>query len=216
MENNLSMRTQLALVLSLMISILAVGQTAQTPTQPTLPPGVPRLVKFSGLLKDASGNLLTNTVGIMFSIYSEQTGGVPLWQETQNVQFSQGRYTVFLGESASTGIPAELFVSGQPRWLGVRALLPDEEEQPRVLLASVPYALKAVDADTLGGLPASAFMPANGGNPGAAWVTAGTPAGLGMPSGSSLSSKTVTTPGGKMEQFQSSIAAPTLRTLPSS
>jgi hypothetical protein len=69
---------------------------------------------------------------------------VPLWQETQNVQFTQGRYTVFLGDSKSTGIPAELFASGQPRWLGVKPL-PGEEEQPRVLLASVPYALKAVD-----------------------------------------------------------------------
>jgi hypothetical protein len=74
----------------------------------------------------------------MFSIYSEQTGGVPLWQETQNVQFAQGRYAVFLGESTSAGIPAELFASGQPRWLGVKPLLPGEEEQPRVLLASVP------------------------------------------------------------------------------
>jgi hypothetical protein len=33
-----------------------------------------------------------------------------------------------------------------------------EVEQPRVLLTSVPYALKAVDADTLGGLPASSYM----------------------------------------------------------
>jgi hypothetical protein len=96
---------------------------------------------------------------------------VPLWQETQNVQFSQGRYTVFLGESTSAGIPAELFASGQPRWLGVKPLLPGEEEQPRVLLASVPYALKAVDADTLGGLPASAFLQANGGNPTSVVVT---------------------------------------------
>ncbi len=31
-------------------------------------------------------------------------------------------------------------------------------EMPRVLLASVPYAMKASDAETLGGLPASAFL----------------------------------------------------------
>jgi hypothetical protein len=138
----------------------AVASDAQTPAQPNVAPGVPRLVKFGGLLKDASGNLLTNTVGVVFAIYSEQTGSVSLWQETQNVQFSQGRYAVFLGASTSEGIPAELFAAGQPRWLGVKALLPGEEEQPRVLLASVPYALKAVDADTLGGLPASAFVRA--------------------------------------------------------
>ena len=166
-------RTQLTLIiLSSMISVLAFGQSAQAPAQPNVAPGVPRLVKFSGVLKDASGNLLTNTVGITFAIYSEQTGGVPLWQETQNIQFSQGRYTAFIGESTSSGIPAELFVSGQPRWLGVKALLPGETEQPRVLLASVPYALKAVDADTLGGLPASAFLQVNGGNTSNAIVAA--------------------------------------------
>ena len=32
------------------------------------------------------------------------------------------------------------------------------QEMPRVLLASVPYALKASDADTLGGLPASSYV----------------------------------------------------------
>jgi hypothetical protein len=42
----------------------------------------------------------------------------------------------------------------------VQALHPGEEEQPRVLLVSVPYALEAADAQMLGGLPASAFMKA--------------------------------------------------------
>src|SRR6202035_5309943 len=113
MKKNPSPLKVLSLVLlSVGISSLAFGQATQT-TAASISPGVPRLVKLSGMLKDASGNLLTDTVGISFAIYSEQTGGVPLWQETQNVQFSQGRYTVFLGDSKSTGIPAELFASGQ-------------------------------------------------------------------------------------------------------
>src|ERR1041385_3247005 len=36
--------------------------------------------------------------------------------------------------------------------------LPDAAEQPRVLLVSVPYALKAADAETLSGKPLSAFV----------------------------------------------------------
>lgn len=134
-------------------------------------------------------------MGITFAIYSEQTGGVPLWQETQNVQFSQGRYAVFLGDSKSTGIPAELFASGQPRWLGVKPLLPGEEEQPRVLLASVPYALKAVDADTLGGLPASAFLQANANNTSGIVVAPATSADSGK-HGAPPPSSTVMTSGG--------------------
>ncbi len=155
----LTVQLTLTLILTA-LSAFAFGQSAERPAEPNLAPGVPRLVKFRGQLADASGSLLTNTVGIMFAIYSEQTGGVPLWQETQNVEFSQGRYTVLLGNSTSGGIPAELFASGQSQWLGVKALLPGEEEQPRVLLASVPYALKAVDADTLGGVPASSYLRA--------------------------------------------------------
>src|SRR5579863_2906359 len=155
MLKSFCMPARLLLTLAFLIpSILAFSQTPQEPARTSIVPGVPRLVKLNGLLKDSSGNLLTNMVGVTFAVYSEQTGGVPLWQETQNVQFVQGRYTAFLGESTSAGIPAELFVSGQPRWLGVRALLPGEQEHPRVPLASVPYALKAADADTLGGLPA--------------------------------------------------------------
>jgi hypothetical protein len=192
----LRVRPQLTLVVfPLMISLLVFGQTAQTRAQQNVPTGVPRLVKFGGTLKDASGNLLTNTVGITFAIYSEQTGGVPLWQETQNVQFSQGRYTVFLGEATNTGIPAELFALGQSRWLGVRPLLSGEEEQPRVLLASVPYALKAADADTLGGLPASAFMQTNSANPSSVVLASAAPADSGK-GGVKPASSTVTTSGG--------------------
>ncbi len=46
-----------------------------------------------------------------------------------------------------------------------------QKEQNRVLLLSVPYALKAADAETVGGLPPSAFalaVPPSGGNWGAA------------------------------------------------
>ena len=165
------------------------------------------MVKFSGVLKDASGNLLNGTIGISFAVYAESSGGVPLWEETQNVQFSQGRYTVLLGQSRSTGIPAEIFSSGQPRWLGVRILAPGEEEQSRAFLSSVPYALKAVDADTVGGLPPSAFLKANpDGSPVAALGTVNVTA-IGAPNAQPSSSLTVTTPGGTagtMPEFSSS------------
>ncbi len=54
------------------------------------------------------------------------------------------------------GVPTALFVTGAARWLGVR--IEEQAEQPRVLLLSVPYALKAGDAATIGGLPPSAFV----------------------------------------------------------
>src|SRR5712691_7174294 len=135
------------------------SRTAQAPSEvvPTL--AVPRLIKLAGTLKDAQGKPLSNTVGVTFAIYKEQEGGAALWLETQNVELDeQGRYTVLLGAMKSEGLPLELFSSGEPRWLGVQVQLPGEVEQPRVLLVSVPYAFKAADADTLGGMPASAFV----------------------------------------------------------
>src|SRR5438552_848265 len=124
---------------------------------------IPRLVKFAGTLQDSVGQLRTGTVGITFAIYGAPTGGERLWQETQNVQLDQqGHYEVMLG-AAREGMPLDLFGAGEPRWLSVQVQLPGEEEQARVLLVSVPYALKAADAETLGGLPASAFARAAGG-----------------------------------------------------
>jgi hypothetical protein len=127
---------------------------AQQPTKTTA--AVPRLVKFSGTLTGSGGQPLSGVVGVTFALYEEERGGVPLWMETQNVQADgNGRYTATLGATRNEGIPAEVFASGQGRWLGVQPQ--QEPERPRVLMASVPYALKAVDAETLGGLPASAF-----------------------------------------------------------
>jgi hypothetical protein len=132
---------------------------------------VPRLVKFSGTVlaasADAAGSGIVareaeapaSVVGITFSLYSEQTGGVPLWSEVQNVQVDKtGHYTVELGSTQPDGLPVELFSSAQAQWLGVQQQ--GQAEQPRIMLLSVPYALKAADAETFGGKPPSAFMPA--------------------------------------------------------
>jgi hypothetical protein len=121
---------------------------------------VPRLIKFSGTLKDRKGEPKTGLVGVTFAIYPEQEGGAPLWMETQNVELDEGgRYTALLGARTSEGVPLDLFSTGQTRWLGVESQ--EIEQPPRALLVSVPYALKAADAETLGGMPPSAFALAN-------------------------------------------------------
>ena len=122
---------------------------------------VPHLMKFNGSMTDAQGLPVTGAVGVVFSIYRDSSGGSPLWQETQNVSADQaGHYEAVLGVTKSDGVPVDIFSGGDSRWLGVQAILPGETEQPRVLLVSVPYAMRAADAETLGGLPASAFLKA--------------------------------------------------------
>jgi trimeric autotransporter adhesin len=127
-----------------------------TPTE-SATESVPRLVQFTGTLRDAASHPVAGVASVTFAIYAEQDGGAALWSETQNViADSNGHYNALLGGATAAGMPAELFGTGQSRWLGVT--IARQPEMPRVLLASVPYALKAADADTLGGLPASAYM----------------------------------------------------------
>jgi len=152
-------------------SLLSAQQAAVSPSAAAV---VPRLVNFSGKAID-QGKALSGVTGITFSIYSDESGGSPLWMETQNVQVdSRGNYSAQLGATKSDGLPLELFASGEARWLGVR--VNGGEEQARVLLLSVPYALKAADSQTLGGLPASAFMLAGTVAPGNSPSSAMSPA----------------------------------------
>jgi hypothetical protein len=133
--------------------LLLGAAAAQTPAGSALP----RLVRFSGTAKDTGGSSVTGVTGITFALYAEQTGGAPLWSETQSVQAGpDGRYTVLLGAAKSEGLPADLFTAEQAHWVGVS--VEGQAEQPRILLVSAPYALKAGDAETLGGLPPSAFL----------------------------------------------------------
>jgi len=118
---------------------------------------VPNQVKFSGTATDLDGKPVNHIVGITFCLYQKQEGGVPLWLETQNILPDEnGHYSVSLGATKPDGVPLDLFSSGQAQWLG--AQIEGQAEQPRVFLMSVPYALKAADAETIGGLPPSAFM----------------------------------------------------------
>jgi hypothetical protein len=118
---------------------------------------VPPFVRFSGVLRDLNGNPLTGVVGVTFSLYKDSQSEVPVWTEVQNVYPDHaGHYSVMLGAEKSTGLPNDIFISGEGRWLSVQA--EGQPEQARVLLLSVPYALKAADAETLGGKPASAYL----------------------------------------------------------
>jgi len=134
---------------------------------------VPRVVWFSGAFRPVDRRPIAPVESVTFTVYHDQSDGSPLWQETQNVAVNtDGSYNVLLGSMTADGLPLDLFAAGEPRWLGVRFHRTGEIEQPRVQLTSVPYALKAGDADTLGGRPASAYQlaaPISG--PGASTAT---------------------------------------------
>jgi hypothetical protein len=135
------------------LAALALGAAliAMTAVAAAQPP-VPGLIRFGGVIAGAAGN-----VTVTFSLYADQASETALWHETQTVALAAGgRYVVSLGVTQPDGLPLALFATGEARWLGVRP--EGQVEQPRVLLVSVPYALKAADAETIGGKPLSAFV----------------------------------------------------------
>ena len=143
-------------LLSLFVCSLA-AQTSNNSASAAATASVPPVIQFSNVATDAAGSPLTGTVAMTFALYNNVQGGVPLWTETQGVALdSTGHYSVYLGITKPNGVPVSLFTSGQAHWLGVQ--IAGQAEQPRAFLVSVPYAMKAGDAATVGGIASSAFV----------------------------------------------------------
>ncbi|HZR24144.1 MAG TPA: hypothetical protein VFA59_11185 [Vicinamibacterales bacterium] len=145
---------------SLLVGVLCLASATSVAAQPPPPTSTSfsRVIRFVGALPRSTG-ASSPTETITFAIYAEETGGTPLWQETQTVSVDgTGEYSALLGSTIPEGLPLELFSTKEARWLAVHVERPGEADRPRVLIASVPYALRAVDADTLGGRPASAYL----------------------------------------------------------
>ena len=94
--------------------------------------GFPRVIQYSGELRDSDGIALSGVQGVTLAIYAGQSGGAALWMETQNVAAdAEGRYTVLLGSTESAGLPVGLFAGNEARWLGVTASDSTEQRNAR-------------------------------------------------------------------------------------
>lgn len=109
-----------------------------------------RVISFSDTLDGQPDGALTVT----FALYPDQQSATALWTETQLVQVTDGKYTALLGSTTTQGIPESAFAADQAHWLGVQA----NGTEKRLLLVSVPYAIKAMEADRLGGLLPSQYV----------------------------------------------------------
>ena len=131
-----------------LVCLIAPALLAQSPAPSNS--GTPRVIKFSSAAPAGSSTAT-------FSLYDSQDATTPLWVETQVIApDDNGHYSVLLGSASSQGLPPAIFESTAARWIGVK--IGDATETARVLIVSVPYALKAADADTLGGRPLSDFV----------------------------------------------------------
>lgn len=125
------------------------AQVARRAPQPV----VPQMIRYSGVAANRAGD----TVEAVFRIYASAQGGEPLWSETQLVSVgADGKYSVLLGGGTRGGLPDAVFQGGQARWVSVS--LERAPEGGRSVLASVAYAMKAADAESLAGRRAADFV----------------------------------------------------------
>ncbi len=158
------MRLLSAVSSAIVVALSAGAVSAQSTPSPT-PEPVPRLVTISGVFRPADGRPAGRFETVTLSLYVEKEGGTPVWQERQTIALdAQGRYSLVLGANSAGGIPPAVFGDPAAHWIGILFERPGEVEGPRSLLTSTPYAIRAADADTLGGLPASAYLLAPSGD----------------------------------------------------
>ncbi len=109
------------------------------------PTGSTSLIAYQGRLADNLGNPLTGTYTMVFRLYSQDTGGVPLWEEQwtgpNSVAISDGLFNVMLG--SLTPIPQAIVTGNTTLFLGI-TVDSDDEMAPRVQVGSVLYARQAL------------------------------------------------------------------------
>jgi hypothetical protein len=150
-------KTWLGIAMSLgLVGVLTTGVLAQSSAG-----APPTLIPVSGQFVTAEGQPRTGSAVLVLSLYEGKDDPAPRWVEFQTVTLdAQGRYDVRFGATRDDGLPSDLFAGAAgTRWIGVA--IENEVEQPRVMLVSVPYAAKAVEAETLAGRSASDFMLAS-------------------------------------------------------
>jgi len=119
------------------------------------------LLHYQGRLLDPSTGQAKpdGAYQMMFTLYTIDIAGSPLWSEVKSVAVSKGLFSTLLGSSAPLDL--SLFNS-QDLWLGVM-VGSDPETAPRQRIAHVAYAIRAENAgnaDKVDGLDAAAFAPA--------------------------------------------------------
>ncbi|MDZ4803906.1 MAG: hypothetical protein SGI90_03450 [Candidatus Eisenbacteria bacterium] len=141
--------------------------TYPLPNAPTTIAATPLTVLYQGRLTDGSGTPIPGPVTLQISLFGVASGGSPLWTETHpNVGLTgEGIYSLLLG--SLTPFPVNAW-SDPDRWLGTSVGGGDELE-PRLRVASVPF---AIEANRLNGKRSTDFDPVGAADIAAAGVRA--------------------------------------------
>ncbi len=105
---------------------------------------VPRLISVQGIIEGSPTKPVAGPVELGLRLYTQPDGGNPLYMENINTEVKNGLFNVYLGSGVQGGISPYIDFN-RPYWLGV-TINGSEELQPRIALASVPYALAVADS----------------------------------------------------------------------
>jgi hypothetical protein len=105
---------------------------------------VPTVLTQQGRLLDKAGVGVDADINFVFAIYDTPTAGTALWSETQTITIDQGFFSARIGEK--TAFPANLFDASKTLYLGVK-VGDDAEMAPRQTITSVPFAIRAGEAE---------------------------------------------------------------------
>ncbi len=137
-------------------SYQSVANYSRVTTNPSFVITIPRILSYQGKLTDTLGIPVPDTaIQITFRLYTQATGGTPLWSETQTVAPKDGLFSVLLG--TNTPIPSvpdagQLFLA-----MEINSI----ELSPRLRIGAVAYAYlteRAGNADLLQGKDTTGFV----------------------------------------------------------
>lgn len=120
------------LLLSVLSLTIAASASAAVPM---------RITEQGRLFDKTTGDPLTGSVTLTFTIYDAVTAGTVLWTDTATVTLDSGYFSVQLG--ATKAFPATVW-NGSSRFIGLKVGT-DAEMTPREEIVSVPYAVVAND-----------------------------------------------------------------------
>lgn len=106
---------------------------------------VPALINYQGLLTDINGNVVSGSKTVSISIHDAATDGTQLYTENiGSVTVQNGIYSFQFGSGPTF---ASTLSTGAQHWLQVT--LDGIAQTPRERLVSVPFAMRAAQADSL-------------------------------------------------------------------
>ncbi len=110
---------------------------------------IPRTISYQAIIQSPGGGPISDgTHLVTFTIHASETGGTPLYTETQSIDIQNGLLNAQIGSVVT--FPAGLRFD-RPYWLGI-SIDGGATIQPRTPFTASPYALNAHRADSAGAL----------------------------------------------------------------